>query len=101
MDGELTVNFGSTILDKLYSFTDNMFRCMCILSGCDYLYSIKGVGIKRAYAAFRQKPDPNDAITFLKNKHHLTVPDNYQCSFQLAMSTNEHPVFDPSQPLIS
>ena len=35
---------------------------------------------------------------FLKNKHHLTVPDNYQCSFQLAMSTIvEHPVFDPSQ----
>ena len=90
MDGELIVLndvFGSTISDKLYSFTDNMFRCMCILSGCDYLYSLKGVGIKRAYAAVRQKPDPNDAITFLKNKHHLTVPDYYQCSFQLAMST--------------
>ena len=101
MDGELVVLndvFGSTISDKLYSFTDNMFRCMSILSGCNYLYSIKGVGIKRAYAAVRQKSDPNDAITFLKNKHHLTVPDNYQCSFQLAMSTiPAHPVFDPSQ----
>ena len=58
----------------------------------------KGVGIKRAYAAVRQKPDPNDTITFLKNKHHLTVPGNYQCSFQLAMSTIlAHLVFDPSQ----
>lgn len=75
-----------------------MFRCMFILSGCNFLDSIRGVGIKRAYAAVRQKPDPNDAIKFLKNKHHLTVPGNYQCSFQLAMSTIlAHPVFDPAQ----
>ncbi len=101
MDGELIVLnelFGSTISDKCYSFTDNMFRCMCILSGCDYLHSIRGVGIKRAFAAVRQKPDPNDAIKFLKDKHHLTIPDNYQCNFQLAMSTIlAHPVFDPYQ----
>ncbi len=34
----------------------------------------------------------------MEDKHHLTVPDNYQSNFQLAMSTIlAHPVFDPYQ----
>ena len=31
------------------SFKDDMLLTMCILSGCDYLDSIRGVGFKKAY----------------------------------------------------
>ncbi len=30
-------------------FTDEKFRWMCILSGCDYLASIPNLGLKKAY----------------------------------------------------
>lgn len=30
-------------------FKDDMFITACILSGCDYLESIKGIGWKKAY----------------------------------------------------
>ena len=33
------------------AFSHKMFRQMCILSGCDYLESIKGIGLKRAHQA--------------------------------------------------
>lgn len=38
----------------LQSFDDTMFRYWCILSKCDYLRNIKGVGIKRALEAVKQ-----------------------------------------------
>jgi len=34
-----------TIFEK---FTPDMFLTCCILSGCDYLDSIKGIGLKKA-----------------------------------------------------
>ena len=37
--------FGLSANDKFYTFTADMFRYMCILSGCDYLLSTKGTGI--------------------------------------------------------
>ena len=50
LDGELIVLkefFGSSNSDKLYSFSEDMFRYMCILSRCDYLPLIKSIGLKR------------------------------------------------------
>lgn len=34
---------------KMYDWDDNMFLTACIMSGCDYLPSIKGIGMKTAY----------------------------------------------------
>jgi exonuclease-1 len=31
------------------NFTQDMFLSLCIISGCDYLESIKGIGFKKAY----------------------------------------------------
>jgi exonuclease-1 len=36
----------------LYSF--EKFRYMCILSGCDYLASLKGIGLKKAQMVFKK-----------------------------------------------
>ena len=40
---------------NLNGWNDEMFRHMCILSGCDYLPNIPKVGIKRAYNLVKQK----------------------------------------------
>ena len=38
----------------LESFTMQKFRHMCILSGCDYLPSIKGLGLYKAHKYLRK-----------------------------------------------
>ena len=43
------------------NFTDDMFLSMCILSGCDYLTSIKGIALKKAYKMV------------VEHGHHLTT----------------------------
>ncbi len=40
------------------SFTHANFRHMCILSGCDYVSNISGIGIKKAYMLVRKHRDP-------------------------------------------
>jgi len=49
------VQFQSSMLGQnkeldLTGFTKQMLREMCILSGCDYLQSLPGMGLKRAHA---------------------------------------------------
>lgn len=58
--------------DKLYlslnmqpeNFTQDKFRYMCILSGCDYLPSMSGVGLKKAlkFISRTQETDINKVI---------------------------------------
>lgn len=38
----------------LESFTMEKFRHMCILSGCDYLPSVKGLGLYKAHKFLRR-----------------------------------------------
>jgi exonuclease-1 len=35
------------------NFTQQMLRQLCILAGCDYLPSISGLGIKKAYTLIK------------------------------------------------
>jgi exonuclease-1 len=39
---------------RMHEFTMEKFKQMCILSGCDYLPSIKGVGLKTANKLMRK-----------------------------------------------
>ena len=39
---------------KLHEFTQEKFRHMCILSGCDYLPSVKGIGLHKALKLLRK-----------------------------------------------
>ena len=41
----------------LESFTMEKFRHMCILSGCDYLPSIKGLGLYKAHKYMKRSSD--------------------------------------------
>ena len=40
--------------NKFYGFDERMFKMMAILAGCDYLKSIKGIGIKKAHSLVKE-----------------------------------------------
>uniref|UniRef100_H3BBZ0 Exonuclease 1 n=1 Tax=Latimeria chalumnae TaxID=7897 RepID=H3BBZ0_LATCH len=83
-------------------FTEEKFRYMCILSGCDYLPSIHGIGLGRACKLLRITNNP-DIIKVIKKigqylKTNINVPDEYIEGFIRANNTFLYQlVFDPLQ----
>lgn len=45
-------------------YTFDKFRYMCILSGCDYLDSLPGIGLKKAlkFISLTEETDPSKVI---------------------------------------
>ncbi|KAK9883074.1 hypothetical protein WA026_001276 [Henosepilachna vigintioctopunctata] len=82
-----------------YSF--DKFRYMCILSGCDYLDSIHGVGLKKALKFFSMTAE-TDPLKFLDkvprylNLKNQVVNEEYKENFMVADATFRHQiVYDP------
>ncbi|XP_069787053.1 exonuclease 1 isoform X1 [Narcine bancroftii] len=81
-------------------FTEEKFRYMCILSGCDYLPSIHGIGLAKACKLLRIANNP-DITTVIKKmgqylKINVIVPDGYIDGFIRANNTFLYQlVFDP------
>ncbi|XP_068105390.1 exonuclease 1 isoform X2 [Hyperolius riggenbachi] len=81
-------------------FTEEKFRYMCILSGCDYLPSIHGVGLAKASKLLKIANNP-DIVQVIKKigqylKSNITVPDGYIDGFIRANNTFLYQlVFDP------
>ena len=82
---------------NMLGFSEDSFRHMCILSGCDYLDSIPGIGLVTAHKLLRKHSfDPIKAITAVRVDKPTSVPDNYEDSFQQAnMTFLYQTVFDP------
>ncbi|KAM9345078.1 exonuclease 1 [Symphorus nematophorus] len=81
-------------------FTEEKFRYMCILSGCDYLASLHGIGLGKACKLLRLAKDP-DILKVIRKmgqylKMNLVVPDQYIEGFIRANNTFLYQlVFDP------
>uniref|UniRef100_A0A672VCQ5 Exonuclease 1 n=1 Tax=Strigops habroptila TaxID=2489341 RepID=A0A672VCQ5_STRHB len=81
-------------------FTEEKFRYMCILSGCDYLSSIHGIGLAKACKLLKLANNP-DIIKVVKKmgqylKMNITVPEEYIQGFTRANNTFLYQlVFDP------
>lgn len=81
-------------------FTEEKFRHMCILSGCDYLPSLHGIGLGKACKLLRLAKDP-DILKVIRKmgqylKMDLVVPDSYLEGFVRANNTFLYQlVFDP------
>ncbi|KFQ49703.1 Exonuclease 1 [Nestor notabilis] len=81
-------------------FTEEKFRYMCILSGCDYLSSIHGIGLAKACKLVKLANNP-DIIKVIKKmgqylKMNITVPEEYIQGFTRANNTFLYQlVFDP------
>ncbi|XP_069090380.1 exonuclease 1 [Pleurodeles waltl] len=81
-------------------FTEEKFRYMCILSGCDYLSSLHGIGLAKACKLLKIANNP-DITKIIKKigqylKMNITVPDDYITGFIRANNTFLYQlVFDP------
>ncbi|XP_021121146.1 exonuclease 1 isoform X1 [Heterocephalus glaber] len=81
-------------------FTEEKFRYMCILSGCDYLSSLRGIGLAKACKVLRLANNPDIEKVIKKIGHYLkmniTVPEDYIKGFIRANNTFLYQlVFDP------
>ncbi|XP_016022220.2 exonuclease 1 isoform X2 [Rousettus aegyptiacus] len=81
-------------------FTEEKFRYMCILSGCDYLSSLRGIGLAKACKVLRLANNPDIVKVIKKIGHYLrmniTVPEDYIKGFIQANNTFLYQlVFDP------
>ncbi|XP_057992784.1 exonuclease 1 [Hevea brasiliensis] len=77
-------------------FTHEMLLQMCILSGCDYLQSLPGMGLKRAHALIKKFKSYEKVIKHLRYST-ASVPPLYEESFQKAIWTFMHQrVYDPT-----
>ncbi|XP_074844738.1 exonuclease 1 [Carettochelys insculpta] len=81
-------------------FTEEKFRYMCILSGCDYLPSLHGIGLAKACKLLKLANNP-DIIKVIKKigqylKMNITVSEEYIEGFIRANNTFLYQlVFDP------
>lgn len=87
------------IKEERYTF--DKFRKMCILSGCDYLDSLPGIGLAKACKFFCRTEETDMRRALLKvpsylNMRNLVVTDEYIENFLKADATFQYMfVFDP------
>lgn len=82
--GSLTTSSSDPNAISLYGWSDAQFRAMAILSGCDYLPSIPGVGLKTANSLLRKWKTAEQVIRAITMEGKKSVPTNYWNEFQLA-----------------
>ncbi|KAG5437119.1 hypothetical protein PCANB_001240 [Pneumocystis canis] len=74
----------------LSGWTDENFRYMAILSGCDYLESIRGIGLKTAYRLLKKHKTIDQLLKALRTEYSLEVPSDYETQFNFANLTFMH-----------
>lgn len=74
---------------NLTGFTKQMLLEMCILSGCDYLQSLPGMGLKKAHALIRKFKSYDKVIKHLRYNTAAVSP-LYEESFRKAIMTFQH-----------
>ncbi|KAG7390541.1 Rad2 nuclease [Phytophthora pseudosyringae] len=75
---------------SFHMFTEKMFLEMCIFSGCDYLSSIPGFGLKKAYTAMKQHGSFTKIVRALRLEGKVRVPTTYEDEFKKAVLTFRH-----------
>ncbi|KAK9441401.1 DNA repair protein (XPGC)/ Rad [Metarhizium brunneum] len=82
---------------SLTGWTDADFRRMAIMSGCDYLNGLPGVGLKTAYRMLRKSKSPEAAVRLLQFDG-KRISENYLTQFYQAELTFLHQwVFCPKK----
>ncbi|CAO1631102.1 unnamed protein product [Parajaminaea phylloscopi] len=83
-------------------WTTDLFRQMAILSGCDYLPSIQGLGLKNAHKLLQRHKSVRRALQAVRLEGKLRVPPDYQSQFEQAEKTFLHQrVWDPRNQCLS
>ncbi|CAM9301965.1 unnamed protein product, partial [Discosporangium mesarthrocarpum] len=75
---------------------EDALMTMCALSGCDYLPSVHGVGIKKAYRLVKRHKEVPKILRAVKLGNPGMFPKGYEVDFQRALLTFRHQrAFDP------
>lgn len=83
---------------NLTHFSQDMILDMCILSGCDYLPSVEGVGLKTAYQLVSKYKTTERTLRGLRFEMKTAIPKDYESSFYRARLTFKHQtVFCPEK----
>ncbi|KAI2786514.1 Exodeoxyribonuclease 1 [Penicillium oxalicum] len=72
---------------SLAGWSDEDFRRMCILSGCDYLANIPKMGLKTAYRSIRRHKTVEKTVRMLQFESNIQVPADYLANFKQAELT--------------
>ena len=89
-------DFGANADLSLVGWSDVQFRAMAILSGCDYLASIPGIGLKTAWALMRKHKTVENVVRAIRLEGKKDVPRRYLQEFKLAEKVFMHQmVYDP------
>jgi len=82
------LRFKSTELD--------LFQQMCVMSGCDYVKSISGIGVKKAHNLLLTHKDWRRAVRKIRHDGKMKVPRQYDKDVERALLTFKYQtVFDP------
>ncbi|OJA20216.1 hypothetical protein AZE42_02134, partial [Rhizopogon vesiculosus] len=78
-------NFGSVTEGgiSLLGWSDAQFRAMAILSGCDYLPSIQGIGLKTAWSLLRKYRNVEQVVRAIRLEGKKSVPKGYLEAYNL------------------
>ncbi|CAI5703952.1 unnamed protein product [Peronospora effusa] len=75
---------------------EEMFILFCVLAGCDYCPSVRGVGIFTAFKLVNQYKTPKEVLEALQQQRESLVPEDFAKHFYSAILTYRHQlVFDP------
>ena len=70
------------------TFTHEMLLTTCILSGCDYVESIKGIGLKKAQKlVYECGSDFKQIVKKIRREGKHLVPETYEKDFEKALLT--------------
>ena len=73
---------------NLRTFTMDMLLITCILSGCDYLESIKGIGFKKAHRlVYETGMDVKGLFRRIRREGKFLIPLTYEKTFEKALLT--------------
>ena len=82
--GSLTASSSDTNGISLLGWSDVQFRAMAILSGCDYLPSIPGIGLKTACTLLKRWKSAEQVVRAIMLEGKKSVPPGYWKQYQLA-----------------
>ncbi|PYH40269.1 putative exonuclease [Aspergillus saccharolyticus JOP 1030-1] len=80
-------DFGACRDVSLIGWSDDEFRRMCILAGCDYLANIPRMGLKTAHQSIRKYKTVEKAVRMLQFDGQYHVPNDYLKNFKEAELT--------------
>ena len=72
---------------SLAGWTDDQFRRMAILNGCDYLQGLNKIGLKTSYRLLRKHKTVENVVRALQLECSTKVPDGYLAAFEQAERT--------------